>query len=198
MLPHNLSHFIKIFSKLPGIGYKTSERLGFYILSQTEEYSNQLAESIVNLKRKIKVCSICGNISETDPCLVCTEHSRDRHILCIVEKPIDIYYMESTNSYKGLYHVLGGVISPLNGITPKDLRITELITRMKDLPVDEILFATSPTTEGDTTALFIKELLKDIHIKFTHLARGIPVGTGLQYAGSNSLSQAIKGREEIK
>jgi recombination protein RecR len=198
MFPRYLSHFIKVFSKLPGIGYKSSERLGFYLLSQPQEYSVILTEAILDLKRNTKICSLCGNISESDPCHICNDGTRDNKIICIVEKPIDIYYIESTNSFKGLYHVLGGIISPLNGITPKDLKITEFLERLKKLPVDEVLFATSPTTEGDTTALYIKEIIKSLPIRFTHLARGIPVGTGLQYAGCGSLSQAIIGREELK
>lgn len=195
MIPENLKQFIQHFSKLPGIGYKTSERLGFYLISQPDVFAESLAESILKLKRESKICSLCGNISDSDPCGICQAPYRDHSILCVVENPIDIYYIESTNSYNGLYHVLGGVINPLEGITQRDLKIDTLLKKASGGSVHEIIFATSPTTEGDTTALYIKEFLKDQNIKLTHLARGIPVGTGLQYAGNTSLSQAFKGRE---
>lgn len=197
MFYKNLSNFIQSFSRLPGIGAKTSERLGFYILSQSIDFANHLSESILNLKKNSVICSICGNLYDQDPCYICSDPSRLNDILCVVENPIDIYFMEMTNSFKGVYHVLGGLLSPLNGVTPKDLRINELFNRLNHASIKEILFATSPTTEGDSTALYIKEMLKDKDIKLTHLARGIPVGTGLQYASHNSLIQAIKGREEI-
>ncbi len=197
MIPTYLNNFIKIFSKLPGIGYKTSERLGFYILQQPESFSNMLVDSILNLKKNTMICSICGNIDDSDPCHICNDPLRDRKIICVVETALDIFYIESTNSFNGLFHVLGGVISPLNGITPKDLNIESLQNRIKGVEINEIIFATSPTTEGDTTVLYIKDIILGNSIKFTHLARGIPVGTGLQYAGKISISQAIKGREEI-
>ena len=197
MYPENLSKFIQQFSRLPGVGAKSSERLGFYILSQPEEFARSLSESIIRLKMDSVFCSSCGNLSVMDPCGICTDKTRDDSIICVVEHPSDIYYIETTNCFHGLYHVLGGILSPLNGVSPEDLRINELIQRVKKLSVTEILFATSATTEGDTTALFIKNILQPTKIKFTHLARGIPVGTNLQYAGSGSLSQAIRSREEL-
>lgn len=198
MLPKLIQDFVRQFSRLPGIGLKTSERLGFYIISQPEEFALLLSESIKKLKSEMKRCSVCGNIDDQDPCAICSDTGRDRHVLCIVENPVDIYYVESSHSFRGLYHVLGGVLSPLNGVTPKDLTIEQLLTRVKgDRDITELLFATSPTTEGDTTILYIKELLKEHPVKITHLARGIPVGTDLQYAGAGSLAQAIKGRDEI-
>lgn len=197
MYPENLSKFIQQFSRLPGVGSKSSERLGFYILSQPEEFARSLAESIIRLKTDSVFCSSCGNLSVTDPCGICTDAARDNFIICVVEHPADIYYIETTNSFHGLYHVLGGVLSPLNGVSPGDLKIEKLVQRVEELSVTEILFATSATTEGDTTALYIKNLLQSTKIRFTHLARGIPVGTNLQYAGSGSLSQAIRSREEL-
>lgn len=196
MLPKKLEEFIRTFSRLPGIGHKTSERIGFYLVTQESGFVNALADNIRDLKADIKVCSVCGGISDGDPCELCSDISRDRSTICVVENALDIYYLESTNSYRGLYHVLGGVISPLNGVLPKDLRIEELLKRVKDGSVKELLFATSATTEGDTTLLYIKDLVEGI--KITHLARGIPVGTGLQYAGNSSLVQAIRYREEVK
>ena len=195
MVSESLKQFIKHFSKLPGIGYKTSERLGFYLISQPEEFSSELAAAIVNLKKNSKTCSNCGNISDTDPCCICSDSFRDKSIICIVENPIDLYYIESTGSFHGYYHVLGGVISPLEGVTPKDLSIDKLLENIKTGLIKEIIFATSPTTEGDTTALYIKEMIADRNIRLTHLARGIPVGTGLQYAGNNSIIQAFQSRD---
>jgi recombination protein RecR len=197
MIPENLKQFIQQFSKLPGIGYKTSERLGFYIISRPELFSEELSDAILSLKKNSKICSLCGNISDSDPCGICSDPYRDKALLCIVEQPVDIYYIESTDSYKGLYHVLGGLISPLDGISPKNLAIDSLIQKVRSGSIKEIIFATSPTTEGDTTALYIKEFLKESNIKTTHLARGIPVGTGLQYAGNTSIQQAIKNREAL-
>ena len=196
MIPKKLSDFIKQFSRLPGIGNKTSERIGFFLVTQDSGYVKALADSIRDLKDGIKVCSVCGGISDSDPCDICSDRSRDHATICVVENALDIYYIESTNSYRGLYHVLGGVISPLNGVLPKDLRIEELLSRVKEGNVRELLFATSATTEGDTTILYIKDLVQGV--KITHLARGIPVGTGLQYAGNSSLVQAIRSREEVK
>lgn len=197
MIPKKLGDFIRYFSRLPGIGNKTSERIGFFLVTQKDPgFVQALADSIRELKEGTKVCSECGGISDDDPCDICSDRSRDRSTICVVENALDIYYIEPTNSYKGLYHVLGGVISPLNGVLPKDLRIEELLKRIKDNHVQELLFATSATTEGDTTILYIKELVKGV--KITHLARGIPVGTGLQYAGNSSLVQAIRSREEVK
>jgi len=196
--PKNLENFIKAFSKLPGIGVKTSERLGFYLLTKPLEYTENLSNAIKYLKEKTGTCETCGALSDQEDCPICSNSMRDRSVICVVENPADIYYIESTRTFNGLYHVLGGVISPLNGVTPNDLTIEGLLKRTRDTELKELIFATSPTTEGDTTVLYIKEMLVERLIKITHLARGIPVGTGLQYAGSGSLSQAIKNREEIK
>ncbi len=198
MYPPNIRDFIKIFSKLPGIGPKSAERVAFYILSQSFEFAQQLATSIVAIKRKTKKCSLCGNIDITDPCSICTDPKRDKTKICVVESPLDIYLIDNTGIYNGLYHSLEGLISPLSGIKPEDLKIKELIKRIIENKVIEVIFALSATPEGDTTILYIKDLFKNSHIKFTTLARGIPVGTGLQYAGSKSLEEAFKGREEVK
>lgn len=198
MYPQSIVNFIKIFSRLPGIGPKSSERIAFYILSQPDEFAIKLSESIRNIRKELKKCNLCGNIDITNPCGICTDNSRDKTKLCIVESATDIYIIEETGSYKGLYHCLGGLISPLHGITPDKLTINQLLTKIKESEIKEIIFALSATPEGDTTILYIKDLLKNKTIKITTLARGIPVGTGLQYAGKRSLTEAIKGREEVK
>jgi recombination protein RecR len=198
MYPPNIENFIKIFSKLPGIGPKSSERIAFYLLYQPEEFVMKLSEAIKMIKKGTKRCSICGNIDVKDPCSFCSDPRRDDSKICVVETPLEIYFIESTNLYNGLYHCLGGVISPLQGITPEKLSIGKLLERVNSGKVRELIFALSATLEGDTTVLYIKELLKNKDVKITTLARGIPVGTGLQYAGINSILQAFKGREEVK
>ncbi|MGC8765759.1 MAG: recombination mediator RecR [Brevinematia bacterium] len=198
MYPQSILNFIKIFSRLPGIGPKSSERIAFFILSQPDEFAVKLSESIRNIRKETKKCSLCGNIDVKDPCSICSDSSRDQSKICIVESAVDIYFIEETNIYKGLYHCLEGLISPLHGITPDKLTINQLLTKIKEKEIKEIIFALSATPEGDTTILYIKDLLKNKSIKMTTLARGIPVGTGLQYAGKSSLSEAFKGREEVK
>ncbi len=197
MFPKVMEQFIRRFSRLPGIGTKTSERMAFYLVSQNDGYVDQLSRSLLDLKEHIRICRVCGNISDSDPCHICLDEQRDRKQLCVVENAADIYAAEETHAYHGLYHVLGGLIDPLNGMTPEDLHIQDLILRTRKNQIEEIIFATGATPEGDTTVLYIKELLKGIQVTITHLARGIPVGTGLQYAGQRSLFEAFKHRESV-
>ncbi len=197
MFSDAMKAFISVFSELPGLGPRSSERIAYYLLMHERELSGRLLSAIDNLRKNTVACSICGNLSDYDPCWICKDPGRDRSILCIVESPADIYYLESTNIYKGQYHSLGGVLSPLNGVTPDDLNIKGLAERLRSSSIKEIIFATSATTEGDATVLYIKDLLKDSNITFSHLARGIPVGISIQYAGNKSLSEAIRGRERL-
>ncbi|OHD56517.1 MAG: recombination protein RecR [Spirochaetes bacterium GWF1_51_8] len=198
MLPGNIERFVRDFSRLPGIGRKTSERLSFYILSQPSEFSKELSEAIVRLKEETRLCSQCGNITDSDPCPICNDSSREMNVICVVETAIDIYYIEETGSFKGLYHVLGGLISPLNGVTPDDLELNSLLKRVTGLGIKEVVVALSSTTEGDATALYIREMLESKGVMTTLPARGIPVGTDIQYAGKGSLAQALRNREELK
>ncbi len=198
MLPRSLEEFIGALKKLPGIGGKTAERLGFYLLSQDDSLSLEIASVFQNLKKGLVTCEVCGNIGSESPCPICSDAGRDQKSICVVENVIDLYVIEETHSYHGLYHVLGGVIDPLNGVAPADLNLHALIERVKKNNIRELVFATSPTTEGDTTAMYIMEFLKENPVRFTYLARGIPVGTDLQYAGSRSLARAILSREEWK
>lgn len=198
MLPDSIENFVKTFSKLPGIGRKTAEKLGFYILSRPDEFAQKLSGAITGLKEHSKECGVCGNISDTDPCFVCSDPGRDSSMLCVVESALDIYIIEETRTYRGKYFVLGGLISPLDGVTPETLGFEKLERLADSNGVKEILLAVSPTTEGDTTALYVKGLFAGKGVKVTHLARGIPVGADLQYAGSLSLAQAIRNREEYK
>lgn len=198
MYPQNIENFIKVFSRLPGIGPKSAERVAFYLLSQPEEFVLRLTEALKSLKKESKKCSICGNIDMNDPCRFCSDNRRDKSKICVIESPLDIYFIESTGLYNGVYHCLEGLISPLHGITPDKLNIDGLLNRVKEGGVKEIIFALSATMEGDATILYIKRMITSKDIKITTLARGIPVGTGLQYAGQKSLLEALKGREEVK
>jgi recombination protein RecR len=198
MLPESIENFVRSFSKLPGIGKKTAEKLGFYILTKPRAFSDNLAASIVELKEKTRECSVCGNISDSDPCPICSDAGRDGKLLCVVESALDIYIVEETKTYHGKYFVLGGLLSPLDGITPDSLGFDRLKRNAVENGVGEVGVALSPTTEGDTTALYIRELFQGADVRVTNLARGIPIGADLQYAGSLSIAQAIRNREELK
>jgi len=180
-------------SKLPGIGRKSAQRHVFYMLKASDEEVNELAQSLIDLKNKVRYCSICFNITENDPCQICVSKRRDNSIICVVEEANDIVAFENTGEYKGLYHVLGGVLSPLDGIGPDDLRIKELLARLNE-NTNEIILATNPNTEGEATAIYLAKLIKPMNIKLTRIARGIPVGADLEYADELTLARALEGR----
>ncbi|MDZ7371570.1 MAG: recombination mediator RecR [candidate division KSB1 bacterium] len=186
---------IQELSRLPGIGRKTAQRLVFYLLKQPEAQVQRLAESLTELKKKVIHCSICFNITESDPCSICTGGKRDRSMICVVEEANDVLALEKTGGYNGLYHVLGGSLSPLDGIGPDDLRIKELLARI-DETVKEVILATNPDTEGEATALYLARLLKPMNVRVSRIARGIPVGADLEYADEITLTRAIEGRRE--
>jgi recombination protein RecR len=188
---------IQELARLPGLGRKSAARIAYYILKTDEAKVDALVNAISSLKKNIRVCSTCGNYTEIDPCSICRDSSRDTSVICVVEEPKDISTIEGTREFKGLYHVLGGVISPLHGINPGDLRINALLERLKKHPVSEIIIATNPTVEGDTTALYLNQMLKENHVKVSRIALGLPVGGDLEYADKLTLSQALKGRTEI-
>ncbi len=193
-----LRRFVEIWSRVPGIGTRLAERLGLFFLGQPVEYCRRLADALVSLREQTHICRVCGNFSEGDVCAICEDEARDRSIICVVETPLDISYIEATGKFHGLYHVLGGAISPLHGITPSKLRIDELVARVELGGVVEIFFATSPTTEGDATAQYVRERLSGYHLRFTVLARGVPIGVVLPQTGTQSLSEAIISREEMR
>jgi len=194
-LPQALQQLIVSFGKLPGIGRKTAARLAFHILNIPREESEELARAIVRVKNDIKLCSKCFNFTEQEFCSVCTDSKRNQKIICVVEDSQTILLVEKTNEYRGLYHVLGGVISPLDGIGPEELRIKELLKRLDE--VEEVILALSPSTEGEATSIYLARLLKPQGIKITRLARGIPLGSSLEFVDELTLSKALQSRSEI-
>ena len=184
-------------NKLPSIGPKSAQRLTYYLLRASEEQVRQLAEAILSLKQKTRLCSVCFNVTELDPCLICRNDQRDRTRVCIVEQPQDILAMEHSRCYDGLYHVLHGAISPTEGVGADDVRIQELMNRLHDGSVDEVILATNPTLEGEQTAMYLNKLISPLGIRVTRLARGLPFGTELEYADDVTLTRAIEGRQEF-
>ena len=190
-----VNQLIQQLSKLPGIGPKSAQRIAFYLLRSSEEQANTLAEAITGLKQKIKLCSVCFNVTESDPCVICSRPERDRSKVCIVEQPQDIIALEHTGVYKGLYHVLHGAISPTEGVGTGDIRIKELINRLQGSPVVELILATNTNLEGEQTAMYLARLIMPLNIKVTRLARGLPYGTELEYADDVTLTRALEGRQ---
>ena len=196
--PRALNKLINELSKLPGIGGKTAQRLAFHILSLSDREAEALAEAIVSAKKNLRYCSECGNLTDQDKCLICSDATRDRSVICVVETPQDVMAMERIREYRGLYHVLHGAISPAEGIGPNDINLKSLITRLQASDeVKEIIIATNPNIEGEATAMYISRLLKPAGIKVTRIAHGIPVGGDLEYADEVTLLKAVEGRREI-
>ena len=193
----SIEKLIEGFEKLPSIGHKTATRLAFYILNAPEQETNDFIECIINAKKNLKYCSKCYNISDTDPCPICSSTKRDGSIICVVEDVKDIIAMEKTHEFRGVYHVLHGSISPMNGIGPDDIKIKELISRLGDGSVKEVILATNPRVEGEATAVYLSKLIKPLGIKATRIAHGIPVGGDLEYADEVTLAKALEGRREI-
>ncbi len=191
-----LAKLIEEFQKMPGIGPKSAQRLAFYILGIPEDEVDKLSEALKDTKKNIKYCSKCFNITVEDPCVICGDSTRDSTVLCVVSEPKDLIAMERAGEYKGLYHVLGGVISPLDGVSPESLRIKELLQRI-DLGIKEVVFAINPTTEGEATILYLTKLLKPLEIKITKIAYGLPMGSDMDYADEITLVKALEGRREV-
>lgn len=194
-IPKSVQNLIEAFERLPGIGPKTAQRLTYYLLHAPIEEAKALAEAAIGMKEKTKVCSICFNIGEENPCQICSDPKRDQEVLAIVENPLDVLALGRAN-YKGLYHVLHGVISPLENIGPSEIYIKEILPRLKDSKVKEIILATNPTMEGEATAMYIQKLIAPLGIKITRIARGLPVGSDLEYADETTLFRALEGRRE--
>ena len=197
MYSPSIEKLIQSFEKLPSIGNKTAARLAFYILNASEEETNEFVSSIVNAKKNLKYCSKCFNISDTDPCPICANPKRDQTQICVVEDVRDIVAMERTHEFKGVYHVLHGSISPMNGVGPDDIKIKELLARLMDGQVKEVILATNPRVEGEATAMYLSKLIKPLGIKATRIAHGIPVGGDLEYTDEITLTKALEGRREL-
>ena len=193
----SLEKLIEEFSNFPGIGKKTAQRMAFFVLKQRKEESEALAQAILDVKSKVRYCSICFNITEDDPCAICQDVKKDRSTICVVEEANDVVALEKINQYKGLYHVLGGVLSPLDGIGPEDLKVKELLSRLKDKQIKEVILATNPSTEGEATAIYLSKLIKPLGMKVTRIARGLPAGGELEYADQTTLANALEGRVEF-
>ena len=192
-----LTKLIEHFRSLPGIGAKTASRLAYHILDMEDAKAKALAKAIVDAKEKISYCSICFNLTDSDPCYVCESKQRDKSVICVVEQPRDVAAMERMRDFKGLYHVLHGVLSPLEGIGPDEIKIRELVARLYSGEVKEIIVATNPNVEGEATAMYIAKLLKPIGVKVTRIAHGLPIGGDLEYADEVTLSKALENRREI-
>jgi len=192
-----IDHLIEALTRLPGIGRKTASRLAFHILRSSPSEAQQLARAILDVKEKIRLCSICFNLTDEDPCRICQDERRAREVLCVVEGPNDLIAIENTGDFNGRYHVLHGTISPLEGVGPDDLKIRELLERLQKEQISEVILATNPTVEGGATALYLSGLIKPFSIKVTRIAYGIPMGSEIEYSDGMTLSKALEGRREI-
>ncbi len=193
----SIEKLVESFEKLPSIGHKTAVRLAFHMLDATQEETNEFVQSILSAKQNLKYCSKCYNISDTDPCIICANPKRDESVICVVEDVKDIIAMEKTHEFKGVYHVLHGSISPMNGIGPDDIKLKELLSRLNPEVVKELILATNPRVEGEATAMYISKLVKPLGIKVTRIAHGIPVGGDLEYTDEVTLTKALEGRREL-
>lgn len=192
-----LANLIHELSKLPGVGGKTAQRLAFHILSLEEKEALAIAEAIVTAKNEMHYCSVCGNLTDRDPCGICADNARERKVICVVESPRDVAAMERIREFKGLYHILHGTISPMDGIGPEDINLKSLIVRLQSNDVEEVILATNPNIEGEATAMYIARLVKPSGIRVSRIAHGIPVGGDLEYADEITLSKAMEGRRDL-
>jgi len=193
-IPKSVQDLIEVFEQLPGIGPKTAARLTYYLLHAPDNLSERLSEAAGDIKKKTKICSVCQNITEVDPCDICEKDNRDKSIICIVEDPLDVWAIEKSGGFNGLYHVLHGVIAPLDNIGPEELKLRELLPRLKAGEVKELILATNPSMEGEATAMYIQRLVKPLKIKTTRIARGIPTGAEIEYADEITVRRAFEGR----
>ena len=191
----SIEKVVENFSSLPSIGRKTAQRLTYYLLRQQKEFIQKFSDSLIELKNNVSFCSSCHNYTENDPCAICSSEKRDRSVICVVEEPSDVLAIEKTNEYFGLYHVLHGVLNPLDGITPEDLKIKELVARVND--VEEVILALNPSVEGEVTTQYITKMIKPLDIKITRIARGVPMGSSLEFTDEATLSRALLGRIDV-
>ncbi|HEY4685468.1 MAG TPA: recombination mediator RecR [Dehalococcoidia bacterium] len=192
-----VARLIEELHRLPGIGPKSAQRLAYHLLRAPKDEAQALAEAILEVKERIKLCSVCQNTTDVDPCLICVDQARDRSIVCVVEEPLDILAIERTRGFKGLYHVLHGSISPMEGVGPEQLKVRELLERLRDGSVREVIMATNPNLEGEATAMYVSQLLQPLGVRVTRLARGLPMGGDLEYADDLTLTRALENRQEF-
>ena len=192
-----ISRLIQELTKLPGIGEKTASRLAMHLLRQSKEDAEALSRAILEVKEKIRLCSLCFNLTEQDPCRICQDPKRDGEIICVVSGPEDLMAVEKSGSFRGLYHVLHGVLSPLEGVTPQDLRIGELLSRLQGSKVKEVILATNPSVEGEATAQYLSQIIKPLGVRVTRIARGVPMGGDLQYIDQVTLSKSLENRSPL-
>ncbi len=196
-VPKSVLAMIEAFEALPGIGPKTAARLTYYLLHAPDKLAERLGQAALDVNKKTRICSICQNITESDPCEICEDNKRDQAIICVVEDPLDVWAIDKSGSFNGMYHVLHGVIAPLENIGPEELKIRELMPRLKNGKVEELILATNPSMEGEATAMYIQRLIKPLGIKTTRIARGIPIGAELEYADEITLRRALEGRKDF-
>ena len=196
-LPEPLTRLIEQLQKLPGIGAKGAQRLAFRVLRTPREDAERLCDAIREVKERVTYCSTCNNITDTDPCAYCTSASRDQRVICVVEEPQNVSVVEKTREFRGVYHVLMGALSPLHGVGPDDLKVKELLTRVGEGSVEEVILATNPNVEGEATAIYLAKLLKPLGVRVTRIAMGVPVGSDLEYADEFTMHKAIEGRREV-
>ncbi|MBU0598072.1 recombination mediator RecR [Patescibacteria group bacterium] len=197
--PETINKLLNTLSHLPGLGPKSAERIVFHFLKQDDKFTREFVKNLTDLKKEIKTCSQCFNITVNDPCFICQDTKRDCHIICVIAEPQDVLIIEKTGEYKGLFHILGGVLNPVEGITPDKLKIKELISRIKTspTPIKEIIIATNPDLEGESTAMYLTRHLKPLNIKISRLAKGLPMGSTIEYADEVTVSNALKGRQTL-
>ena len=196
-VPKSVAELIESFQQLPGIGPKTAARLTYYLLHAPDTLAERLGEAALGLKKSTKICSVCQNITETDPCEICDDDARDKSVICVVEDPLDVWAIDKSGSFSGVYHVLHGVIAPLENIGPEELKIRQLLPRLEGDDVKELIIATNPSMEGEATAMYIQRLVKPLGVKVTRIARGIPIGAELEYADDVTLRRAFEGRKDF-
>ena len=192
-----VARLIEELHRLPGVGPKGAQRLAYHLLRASRDEAQALADAIIEVKERISLCSICENMTDVDPCLICADDARDRSLICVVEEPLDILAMERTRGYRGLYHVLHGSISPMEGVGPEQLKVRELLERLRDGTVHEVIMATNPNLEGEATAMYVSRLLQPLGLRVTRLARGLPMGGDIEYADDLTLARALENRQEI-
>lgn len=195
--PEPIQRLIEAFHRLPGIGPKSAQRLAYHILGTSEQDTAQLADALMEVKRRIRMCSVCVNITESDPCRYCNDIRRDRTLVCVVEQPLDVLAIERSGGFRGQYHVLHGVLNPMDGVGPEDIHVRELVVRLQAGEIQEIIMATNPSLEGEATAMYIQRLVGPAGVKVTRLARGLPSGADLEYTDDVTLTRALEGRREI-